>query len=53
MKLQVYANEEDEKVIKDGCKLTGLNLSCFLRMSSVLHARRLIKENEEIENATN
>jgi hypothetical protein len=54
MKLQLYTNEQEEKLIRDGCALAGLNLSCFLRTASILYARKLVRENNEVvENATN
>jgi uncharacterized protein (DUF1778 family) len=52
MKLQLYTNKEENEIIRKASEVAGLNISSFLRTSSILHARKLIRENEEGENAT-
>lgn len=46
--IQVYAVGEDNEMIKEGAKLSGLSLSSFCKSSAIKEARHLIKINQEV-----
>jgi len=51
LNISIYLKKEDKEIIEEASELSSLNKSAFCRNSSILHARKIIQENKENQNA--